>query len=383
MPGTGLGGGGSAGAVGPIVRTRNSAEQVPTNWARQYGSTVHNERYYYNSDFHGNTSAIISSGGNLIEQYRYSATGVPFGLARGDVNADGVVGTPGGGGGGTLAAFTAASNADYDQAVFLEKNKIYEVRADWNLDGVIDSTDTAVVSNMNGVTTGRKAMSAAGVGNFIDFEGRITHTVTIVSVLVLTAAEDASLDVYFDPPVELPDDQRLSCKNAQPPPQGPHYAICVKGSTGTCNKIYCPTDSQAPKPSGADAVLENCERQARREVYNSFLTCKQGRDSEGNTTCNPTPYFIDPTTGARPSPDKLEILNCSYYRQLMLCLIGKYNNYCLQRRGPRTSRYSEETCRALARIINNTCQEAKEQRKTKRRPGRPDILVPCPDIRCY
>jgi hypothetical protein len=90
MPGTGLGGGGLAGAVGPIVRTRNSAEQVPTNWATQYGSAVHDERYYYNSDFRGNVSAIVSSGGNLIEQYRYSATGVPFGIARGDVNADGV-----------------------------------------------------------------------------------------------------------------------------------------------------------------------------------------------------------------------------------------------------------------------------------------------------
>jgi hypothetical protein len=165
MSGTGAGGGGSAGAVGPILRTRDEDASKPTNWATQYGSTVHDERYYYNPDFRGNVSAIVSSGGNLIEQYRYSATGVPIGIARGDVNADGVVGTPGGGGGGTVAAFTATSNADYDQAVYLEENKIYEVRADWNLDGKINAIDTAVAAAAVGTATGRKVMSAVGVRN--------------------------------------------------------------------------------------------------------------------------------------------------------------------------------------------------------------------------
>jgi hypothetical protein len=172
MPGTGADGGGSAGAVGPILRTRDEDASKPTNWATQYGSTVHDERYYYNSDFRGNASAIVSSGGNLIEQYRYSATGVPFGIARGDVNADGVVGTPGGGGGGTVAAFTATSNADYDQAVYLVKNNIYEVRADWNLDGVIDAADTAVVAAAVGTATGRKTMSAVGVGYRLGMRGK-------------------------------------------------------------------------------------------------------------------------------------------------------------------------------------------------------------------
>jgi hypothetical protein len=166
-------------ADGPIVRTREEDASKPTNWATQAGQAVHFERFFYTSDFRGNVSAIVSSGGNLIEQYRYSATGVPFGIARGDVNADGVVGTPRGGGGGTVAAFTAASNADYDQAVFLEKNKIYEVRADWNLDGVIDAADTAVVSAGVGTATGRKVMSAAGVGNRIGISRLERETVGV------------------------------------------------------------------------------------------------------------------------------------------------------------------------------------------------------------
>jgi hypothetical protein len=165
MPGTGLGGGGSAGAVGPIVRTRDEDASKPTNWATQAGQAVHSERFFYTSDFRGNASAIVSSGGNLIEQYRYSATGVPFGIARGDVNADGVVGTPGGGGGGTLSSFTSGNNPDLEQATYLEQNNIYEVRADWNLDGVIDSTDTAVAAAAVGTATGRKTMSAVGVRN--------------------------------------------------------------------------------------------------------------------------------------------------------------------------------------------------------------------------
>jgi hypothetical protein len=298
---------------------------------------VHSERFFYTSDFRGNASAIVSSGGNLIEQYRYPATGVPFGIARGDVNADGVVGTPGGGGGGTVAAFTATSNADYDQAEYLVKNNIYEVRADWNLDGKINAIDTAVAAAAVGTATGRKTMSAVGVGNFIDFELRISHTATIVSVLVLTSIQEASLTAYYYPQPDLSLTDRDKCRAAQPPPQGPHYAICVPGSNGGCNKLYCPSNSAAPPPTGAAAVLENCERDARRSTYNSFLTCGS-QDREGK--CVSTPNFINPETGLEPSTKLLEKLNCTYHRALTSCLLQKYEILCMGR-GPGSLRYLE------------------------------------------
>ncbi len=212
---------GSTGAVGPILRTRDEDASKPTNWATQAGQAVHFERFFYTSDFRCNVSAIVSSGDNLIEQYRYSATGVPFGIARGDVNADGLVGTPrggGGGGGGVLSSFTASGNADYDQAVYLVKNRMYEVRADWNLDGKINAIDTAVAAAAVGTATGRKTMSAVGVGNRAvsnrDVERFDSGLLASYSSLVITKISVAlsrlhpdSVDPFdFDPILILPTD---------------------------------------------------------------------------------------------------------------------------------------------------------------------------------
>lgn len=145
---------GKIGATGPILRTRRSSNQDPTMWATEAGSTTQDERYYYTSDFRGNVTAIVSSGGNLIEQYRYSATGVPMGIPRGDVN-------------GSCKVEGTKGNADYDQAEGIWKSspQIYHVRSDWDLDGDVDGDDQQVVMDNDGVETGRKVMSASGVGS--------------------------------------------------------------------------------------------------------------------------------------------------------------------------------------------------------------------------
>jgi hypothetical protein len=48
---------------------------------------------------------------------------------------------------------------------------MYEVRADWNLDGKINAIDTAVAAAAVGTATGRKVMSAVGVGNRFTGQG--------------------------------------------------------------------------------------------------------------------------------------------------------------------------------------------------------------------
>jgi YD repeat-containing protein len=170
MP-SGYGVGGSGVASGPMLRTRMaSLYDNPEKWATEAGSATHAERFYYAADYRGNVSAIVSSGGNLMEQYRYSATGVPFGIPRGDVNSDGKI-------------EGKSVDPDYNESDYLEKQKIYHVRADWNLDGEITSADTEVVGAHDGIETGRKVMSVAGVGSKVGLSGlELAHERTVLTL---------------------------------------------------------------------------------------------------------------------------------------------------------------------------------------------------------
>ncbi|MFN7441268.1 MAG: hypothetical protein ACK5WB_03870 [Phycisphaerales bacterium] len=138
-------------AGGPIVRDRNEDLVDPNRWKRA-ATEERLERRYYATDWQGRVVSLVTAAGEKAEDYRYSATGVPFGIPLGDVNADGKVD------GGT-------TGADYTLAFDQEDGGVYDARVDLNLDQVLDSTDVAMVAGQDGVATGRGELSASGVSS--------------------------------------------------------------------------------------------------------------------------------------------------------------------------------------------------------------------------
>ncbi len=137
-------------AGGPIVRDRNEELSDPAAWSDD-ASADRLERRYYATDWQGRVVSLVTAGGVKAEDYRYSATGVPFGIPLGDVNADGKVD------GGT-------TGADYTLAFDQEDGGVYDARVDLNLDGALTQfDDVAIVAGQDGVATGRGELSASAL----------------------------------------------------------------------------------------------------------------------------------------------------------------------------------------------------------------------------
>ena len=127
---------------GPIVRDRNEELSDPAEWSNG-ASADRLERRYYATDWQGRVVSLVTAAGVKAEDYRYSATGVPFGIPLGDINADGKVD------GGT-------TGADYTLAFDQEDGGVYDARVDLNLDGTLTPLDdVAMVAGQDGVATGR------------------------------------------------------------------------------------------------------------------------------------------------------------------------------------------------------------------------------------
>jgi YD repeat-containing protein len=150
-----------AGGGGVLLRARNSSLSDPTQWALETAPDTCDERTYYCSDFKGNVSALVDSSGKLVEQYRYSPTGVPFGIPLGSVKSDGAVDG------------NTTTGVDYLLTDYI-RTHTYQDRADLNLDGVVNSSDLAIV-NANDTTaggsTGKGVLSTAFVMNNRAFGG--------------------------------------------------------------------------------------------------------------------------------------------------------------------------------------------------------------------
>ena len=151
--------GGPATRGGLILRDRVASLTDPTLWATDPGDSDRGERTYACSDFRGDVVALVSAtgGGNgtgaLVEQYRYSATGVPIGIPLGDVTGDGD------------AAGSPATDLQIVDDIYT--NSGYEVRGDLNLDGVVEDADLVIAMSAIGTQTGRGKFSAPGVaGSF-------------------------------------------------------------------------------------------------------------------------------------------------------------------------------------------------------------------------
>jgi YD repeat-containing protein len=117
-----------------LVACRNRDDS--TAWTSASDGTLET-RIYYCQSWRADVSAIVTSGGVMVEWVKYSAYGVPFGLPRGDTNSDG--------------------DADAtDRAAVSGWSTGYDVRYDPNLDGTIDGTDASMATNAD---LARDAMS--------------------------------------------------------------------------------------------------------------------------------------------------------------------------------------------------------------------------------
>ncbi len=98
----------------------------------------------------------IEDDGDMVEWVKYSSYGVPFGLPKGDQDSDGDL-----------------DGADVVAIVHWGGNP-YDVRADLDLDGDVDSTDATLASNASPITLGWGKLSPdpdSGVGNRKGYAG--------------------------------------------------------------------------------------------------------------------------------------------------------------------------------------------------------------------
>jgi RHS repeat-associated protein len=101
-----------------------------------------------------NATGGTSGGCEVFETVRYSSYGVPFAVPPGDLDGDGAV-----------------DNDDGDAILDLQINGPYTLRADLNLDGVIDGGDVSVTLANLGRTLGRGVLSHPSVGNRRGYSG--------------------------------------------------------------------------------------------------------------------------------------------------------------------------------------------------------------------
>ena len=136
----GLGGkGGSSYIDSVIFRDRDNTTAFPSS-----SDGTLEERMYYCQNWRSDVSAIVTSGGSLVEWVKYTGYGVPLSIPAGD-----------------LQTAYGLSSTDVSEASALTLSG-YDVRADINLDGSITSSDVSYISANVGLTQGRDVLSNVG-----------------------------------------------------------------------------------------------------------------------------------------------------------------------------------------------------------------------------
>ncbi len=136
----GLGGyGGSSAIDGVILRDKDAS----TNWEDASDGTLE-ERVYYCQNWRGDVSVVIEDDADMVEWVKYSSYGIPFGLPKGDQDSDGDLDT-------TDVIVIANWGANP-----------YDVRADLDLNGVINFTDATLANNAFPITLGWGNLSERG-----------------------------------------------------------------------------------------------------------------------------------------------------------------------------------------------------------------------------
>jgi RHS repeat-associated protein len=118
------------------------------------GTAGFEERLYYCQNYRNDVVAIVSDTGTQVEQVRYSAYGVPFGLPAGDTDSDGDVGT-----------------FEYLDVQDWINTSTYDVRGDLDLDGDLDIDDINAVAGASGQTLGWGVQSRTAIESRFGYGG--------------------------------------------------------------------------------------------------------------------------------------------------------------------------------------------------------------------
>ncbi|HRQ73937.1 MAG TPA: RHS repeat-associated core domain-containing protein [Phycisphaerales bacterium] len=113
------------------------------------------ERVFICQNWRADVVLVVDSSGAAVQRAWYTAYGVPTGADRADLNGDGVVDSA-------------------DASVFSAWHVASDVRADWNLDGTVNSTDTiAYLNAYNSAATlgGRGVLSSAALDLRVGYAG--------------------------------------------------------------------------------------------------------------------------------------------------------------------------------------------------------------------
>ena len=135
----GLEGYGSSSYIDAVVLRERDADNTG-GWAGSPDGTLE-ERTYYVQNWRADVVALMTDAGQIIQQVRYDPYGVPFGLAKADVNGDGSVNTT------DVTAFGNIWNGGNGTHPY----------ADWNFDGAVNTSDYIgfLNSRANDTTLGR------------------------------------------------------------------------------------------------------------------------------------------------------------------------------------------------------------------------------------
>lgn len=125
----GLDGFGGSSYIDAVILRERDADNTG-GWAGSPDGTLE-ERTYYVQNWRADVVALFTDAGQLIQQVRYDPYGVPFGLAKADVNGDGSVNT---------ADVTAFGN------IWNGGNGTHPY-ADWNFDGAVNTADYSAFLN--------------------------------------------------------------------------------------------------------------------------------------------------------------------------------------------------------------------------------------------
>ena len=135
-----------------LVICRN--KDANTAWTSASDGTLE-ERNYLCQNWRSDVVNVVSSGGLMKEWAKYSAYGTPIGLPGGDTDSNG-----------------KCDASDVTQVQTWITGGTYDVRADINLDGVVDATDKSTISgSYSGITLGRGVLSETGVASRKGYAG--------------------------------------------------------------------------------------------------------------------------------------------------------------------------------------------------------------------